>query len=218
MVRLSYAGVEDWQKGHLRAYIVRLRKVCGDGLRAYAWCAELQKRGAVHYHLMLVVLKGTNVPTPDAGMWVHGSSNIQTGRSVFYLCTYTGKEYQKVGKFPKGMRMYAVWASKEFLDEAAQVMLKLSAFPAWLAAEVRNGNWDNIEFPTRNAGGGWLWKGAIYNSPWGTVNLETQELLRHREWLCSKLYAEAEQVRRQEERGKIVYNWEMWLDMMAREV
>ena len=110
MVRLSYVGVEDYQPGHINIYMKRLKERLGDKLLAWAWVAELQARGAVHYHVLVVVPRGTSFPLPDAsGMWRHGSSNVQTARAgAWYLVKYVGKAYQKdLSKYPKHCRLYA---------------------------------------------------------------------------------------------------------------
>jgi hypothetical protein len=109
MVRLSYAKIEDYQAGHIREYLKRCKERLGNKLLAWAWVAELQERGAVHYHVLVVVPKGTKFPMPDvSGMWKQGSSNVQTARAgAWYLVKYVGKEYQKdLSKYPKGCRLY----------------------------------------------------------------------------------------------------------------
>jgi len=86
-----------------------LKQRLGDDLFAFAWVAELQKRGAVHYHLVLLVRRGTRIPLPDkSGMWSHGHSAIHTARTPYYLLVYVGKEYQKdLSRYPKYCRLYA---------------------------------------------------------------------------------------------------------------
>jgi len=119
MVTLTYRRVQDYRPGHMNYYLKNLKQMLGDGLLAWAWVAELQERGAVHYHLVLVVFQGTNIPMPDVShkasngrtykpMWSHGRSNMRTAKTSFYLVTYTGKESQKdLSRYPKGCRMYA---------------------------------------------------------------------------------------------------------------
>ncbi|MCE9644458.1 MAG: hypothetical protein K8S20_00550 [Chloroflexi bacterium] len=115
MITLTYAPQFDWQPNHIREFMLAYRKQLGDSLLAYAWVAELQKRGAVHYHVMLVVPNYLTVendlPYPDqSGLWTFGFTRVEIARTPFYLVTYLGKEYQKdFSNFPKGIRVFAVF-------------------------------------------------------------------------------------------------------------
>jgi|SRR5579859_6369944 len=168
MITLTYAGVGDWQAGHIRQYMRRIRKRCGPRLLAYAWVAELQERGAVHYHILLVCKRGTFIPMPDkSGMWSHGSSKIETARTVFYIAKYVGKEYQKMGVFPRGLRMWAVWIAKDVIGAGERFIFRLSAYPRWLRDLVRDELIGGCrELPKRVIGGGWMWAGRVVHSPW----------------------------------------------------
>jgi hypothetical protein len=109
LITLTYKKKSDYRPGHIGDYLRNLKKRLGKNLYAFGWVAELQARGAVHYHLVLVVKHGTDIPKPDKkGYWVHGMSKIETARTAFYLATYTGKKYQKdLSKYPKSCRLYA---------------------------------------------------------------------------------------------------------------
>lgn len=108
MIGMTYKNADDYKPGHFHQYLKKIKQMLGENLIGFAWVAELQMRGAIHYHLMLAVKKGTRIPKPDeSGMWPWGSSNICTARSYFYICSYLGKEYQKdLDKYPKSARMY----------------------------------------------------------------------------------------------------------------
>jgi hypothetical protein len=109
MVLLTYRRVMDYRAGHINLYMKALKQSLADGLLSFAWVCELQARGAVHYHLVLVVKKGTRIPLPDkSGMWSHGLSGIHTARTPYYLVKYVGKAYQKdLARYPKSCRLYA---------------------------------------------------------------------------------------------------------------
>jgi hypothetical protein len=92
---------------------------------------ELQERGVVHYHV-LIVFRG-RCPIPDkpfklrtrkrfAALWEYGMSNtVFDVRHPFYVCKYVGKEYQKdFEKFPRGAHAWAVW----FSDHALKLGLR----------------------------------------------------------------------------------------------
>jgi hypothetical protein len=109
MLTLTYRRVGDWKPGHIGTYLKNIKTKLGKNLLAFAWVAELQARGAVHYHVMLLVEIGTQIPMPDKkGYWTHGRSNVETAKTAFYLASYAGKKYQKdLSKYPKGCHLYA---------------------------------------------------------------------------------------------------------------
>src|SRR3989304_9388508 len=65
MITLTYAPGRDWHKNDIRDFLRGVRRHISDSLLAYAWVAELQKRGAVHYHMYCAVEPGVVIPTPD---------------------------------------------------------------------------------------------------------------------------------------------------------
>lgn len=165
MVTLTYRPGEEWHSGDVGAFMRRMRRRLGAGLLAYAWVAELQLRGAVHYHVLLLVKQGTPIPKPDeAGIWRKGATRVETARSPFYVVTYTGKEYQKAGPFPKGLRMFAVWVRKDVTGEVERWVHRLSTLPRWLSERVREQ--EPGTFPKRHKGGGWMLCGVLLLSPW----------------------------------------------------
>lgn len=115
MLTLTYADAETWKPNDIRNFMLSLRKVLGEALLAYAWVLEMQKRGAPHYHVLLYVKRGTNIPKPDEELWKHGLSRIETAKSAFYIAKYTGKEYQK-HDLPPNARMFAVWIKSGALE------------------------------------------------------------------------------------------------------
>lgn len=114
-----------------------LRKTVGESFLAYGWVAELQKRGAVHYHIYCAVTAKTIIPKPDSsGMWPYGMSRVETRKSPYYLLSYASKKHQKIGKFPKGMRMVHVWIKKGLLPTYERWLFDLSAYPNWLRDQL----------------------------------------------------------------------------------
>lgn len=110
MLTLTYRGLNDWKQRDITEFIRQVKKDLGSNLLGYCWVAEVQKRGALHYHVILWIEKGIPIGYPDKmGWWKHGSTRVTTAKSPFYILTYTGKEYQKeFSKFPKGARCHAV--------------------------------------------------------------------------------------------------------------
>lgn len=75
----------------------------------YLWVAELQKRGALHYHLMVWLPRGLHLPKLDRrGWWKHGMTKVETARNpVGYLVKYASKfRPEDIARFRKGTRLY----------------------------------------------------------------------------------------------------------------
>lgn len=128
MITLTYRKVEDYQAGHIHEFMKNVKQRLGSSLLAFAWVAELQARGAVHYHVMLVTESGKILPKPDdAGMWKYGMSRIEKARTFYYICTYLGKEYQKdLDKFPRSCRLYsASMRSDKVMSETFRALSNL---------------------------------------------------------------------------------------------
>lgn len=112
LVTLTYRPGVRWQREHVSYFVRRLRKWCEQsGVRCrFVWVAELQKRGVIHYHVVLWLPRGLFFTAPDrCGWWPHGMSNVKSVRSsaVGYLLKYASKcESKDVGRFPKGARLY----------------------------------------------------------------------------------------------------------------
>lgn len=171
MVTLTYRPGEDWKKNDIREFMLDTRQVLGKRLVGYSWVAEMQLRGAVHYHVLLLVKKGTNIPMPDkSGLWDRGMSKIATAKSPFYIVTYTGKEYQKLGDFPKGLRLFAVWIDEKIVNKGSYWTFKMSAIPGWFQLIV--GSIGDLDAKYgRSWGGGWHIKEKVYKSPWKIVSI-----------------------------------------------
>lgn len=112
-VTLTYDRADAWRPGHIRDFRQALDKWCRRRrIRCrFVWVAELQKRGAVHYHLVLWLPKGVFLPfLDDRGWWPHGSTNVQTAQSpIGYLVKYASKATPgSLHDFPKGARLFGV--------------------------------------------------------------------------------------------------------------
>jgi hypothetical protein len=134
MITLTYRDVDAWRPLHISQYIASLRGCLFKRLVAYAWVAELQERGAVHYHLLVVVKRGSKIPMPDvSGMWPHGWSNMKTARSPYYVLKYTSKGCMPYeADYPKGLRMFGLHIRSDAVGAAAMWLYRLSVCPLWL--------------------------------------------------------------------------------------
>ncbi|NKF22974.1 rolling circle replication-associated protein [Solimonas marina] len=110
MVTLTYRDVGDWSPRHISEAIKRVRQWMGrrgHKLR-YVWTAELQERGAIHYHIVTWLPQGKDrVPFWDAmGWWPHGSTRSEWAQNgVGYIVKYASKVATK-DKLPCGARMH----------------------------------------------------------------------------------------------------------------
>jgi hypothetical protein len=109
MVTLTYREVGDWEPKHLSRFMGAVREYLRrrDLAVRYVYVAELQERGAVHYHVLFFLPRGVTLPKPDKrGWWPHGSTRIEWVRkAVGYMLKYASKLQSKTGTFPKGLRI-----------------------------------------------------------------------------------------------------------------
>jgi hypothetical protein len=140
-VTLTYRGVHDWSAKHMSKAIEGFRHWCRDRRIPckYTWVAELQSRGAVHYHLLAWLPVGYRMPkwdrrtcTPSgkrtACWWPHGMTNTQVAKAgVGYLMKYLSK-LGELTKFPKGLRLYGVGG----LDKQARAVRSWLNLPEWV--------------------------------------------------------------------------------------
>ena len=174
MLTLTYAPGKEWEAGHIREFMLGLRKYAGNALLGYAWVAELQERGAVHYHVMCWFHKGFFVACPDKnGLWTHGMTRRETVRTPFYLTKYTGKEKQKdFDKFPKGIRVFSVWVS----DVALKTDLRFMSLKLWEQQYVLSDGWESLSFWRKfeKSQSGWI--------AWGFRGSEEEAIEDIRQW------------------------------------
>lgn len=144
MVTLTYRRKTDYKPGHIRDYLKNIKKRLGQNLLAHAWVAELQQRGAVHYHVILVVSPGSDIPIPDKkGYWTHGHSRIETARTAYYLAVYTGKQYQKaLQNYPKHCRLYGMTIRPSMKNKLGSDLLE--AFAVRRRITIKTAEGDNV--------------------------------------------------------------------------
>ena len=136
MLTLTYREVGAWSARHISELLQRIRvwlKRRGHRMR-YVWVAELQQRGALHYHVLVWLPRGLTLPKPDKqGWWAHGSTRIEWARKAAgYLAKYASKLDSKVGiGFPAGARLYG----KGGLEGFGRAVAQWFNLPSW-AREV----------------------------------------------------------------------------------
>lgn len=140
-ITLTYRQGADWERRHVSEFVKLVRQWMqrrGYPCR-YVWVGELQKRGALHYHVLLWVPRRLRLPCPDrCGWWPWGMSKVETARNpVGYMVKYatkTGPEDLK--RLPKGVRLHG---NGGHVPEA-RVQLREVLAPAWLR-EVDGQRW-----------------------------------------------------------------------------
>ena len=144
MVTLTYKGVDDWRPNHISEASERYRRYCVrlGIVPRYLWVAELQKRGAVHYHLIAWLPQGVKMPHWDAStvtpagrvvqpFWPHGMTNSQQAKNgVGYLMKYVSKISDKTD-FPPGLRLYGIGG----LNDDARAVRGWYNLPEWVKRE-----------------------------------------------------------------------------------
>lgn len=139
-ITLTYVGVDDWRPDHMSKATERYRRWClrmGVPCR-YTWVAELQQRGAVHYHLMVWLPRGVHMPMWDKQtkhrgryckpFWTHGMANRQRAKQgIAYLMKYLSK-MGKYHQFPRGCRTHSTGG----LDEHGKLIRSWSTLPYWV--------------------------------------------------------------------------------------
>lgn len=149
MVTLTYADGDHWRPDHLTAFCKTVREWCrrrGIAFR-YVWVAELQKRGALHYHLALWLPPGVKLPKPDAcGWWPHGHTRIEAAKgAVQYLLKYLSKG-SDLRTLPRGARMHGAGG----LEHAYRRARRWLGLPSFVQSRS-----DWADDWRRAAGGGW---------------------------------------------------------------
>ena len=133
MLTLTYRDVDGFEPRHVSELLKRIRQWLqrrGKGFY-YVWVAELQQRGALHYHIVIWLPKGLTLPKPDKqGWWPHGSTRIEWARHpVGYLIKYASK-FDIKGGLPKGCRLHGAGG----FDEASKQIRRWFNLPTWLKA------------------------------------------------------------------------------------
>lgn len=180
MLTLTYREVGAWNPRHISDLLRLVRQWLGRrGVRfRYVWVAELQQRGALHYHALIWLPRGLTLPKPDKqGWWPHGSTRIEWARQpAGYLVKYASKLDSKVGTgFPPGARLHGHGGLEDFGRSVAQWF----NLPAW-AREVC----DLAGRAVRRKGVGLVDRqsGICLPSPWGVSISPAGTVTATRRW------------------------------------
>jgi hypothetical protein len=166
MVTLTYENVDGWGPKHVSEFLNVVRK-WGERkgfVIPYVWVAELQRRGAVHYHVIVWLPKRMTMPKADkAGWWRHGmSQRVKATKAIGYLLKYASKG--DTGVFPRGLRLFGYGG----LTSSGRAVRYWLTLPGWIHEKARS-----FQRITRLPGGLWVQEntGEIWRSPWEFVAL-----------------------------------------------
>jgi len=182
MYTLTYRGVDDWQPRHIGGLCRWMRR---QGSSGYVWVAELQKRGAVHYHALFLLPNGQPWRKPDAaeGGWAHGWTWVTDKiEKPWYIMKYLqkGSKDGSVPSFPKGLRLYGLSQSTvRRLSFEGQVAYRHSQIPAWF---WRNTDDDCRDISSFRTLGGVLSGGLLAYSPYSKIDLPPVDTLNGTEY------------------------------------
>lgn len=171
MYTLTYAKCGEWEPGHISAFCRWLRD---HGTVGYTWVAELQERGAVHYHILSVLPQNQRwvKPTIAAGGWAKGFTWVTPHvRKPFYIMKYIqkGVSREKRRSWPKGIRLYGVARrALSHLSYNDRCDERLSLLPVWFREGATS---DSRSLSSKRAVGGVVWGESFGISPFSKVAL-----------------------------------------------
>jgi hypothetical protein len=169
MITLTYAPGRDWCSDHVRDFLKRIKAwAARNGVDhfPYTWVAELQERGAVHYHVLLWLPRRLLVPKADKrGWWPHGSTRTEAVKqtAVGYVAKYASKLQTKAGqKFPRGLRLHGAGGIRG---------TALRVVRWWMAPRWARDLAPDPELDLRRVVGGYCARatGEFFRSPWRLV-------------------------------------------------
>lgn len=168
MVTLTYRPGLEWRSSDVRGYLERCRKFVQSHKHTfrYTWVAELQARGAVHYHVLVWLPQGLVLPKADvSGWWPHGMSRMEWSRApIRYLMKYGTKLSSKGGTLPRGLRLHGAGG----LSRADRGVRRWWVAPSWVRQRFPGEQLVRRVGSAAGAACGWLAEGTgeFCASPW----------------------------------------------------
>lgn len=188
-VGLTLAPGVEYRPRLISDWIRAAKRELGGSYLDHFFVAEMQERGAVHWHVCVVIRRGGRLEMPDkSGSWPWGSSSVKVCRQMAdakYMAWYWSKEDQKGGpggpSFPDGLRMFG-HGNGRGMPVRQRLMFRLFSLPMWLRDMVLKEGWEGglpirtkcsywtkdkvLGLTYRVWGRGWWLNGRTVFSPW----------------------------------------------------
>lgn len=164
---LTYRNVGDWNPKDITYFLNRVRiHLYRRGLPfIYVWVAELQKRGALHYHVLIWLPKGFKLPKfARFGWWSHGFTDQKIARkSVGYLMKYVSKTDSK-NTYPSGVRIYGYGGANELVKRR----IRFFRCNKTVRIQIVNAgySWSDVDMRRVNGGKADILTGWFFPSEW----------------------------------------------------
>jgi hypothetical protein len=173
MYTLTYKPGIEWSSAHMLKFLDWLEVEQRNPLNV--WVAELQKRGAVHYHVLALLPPGEKAKSPSQNKrtpngrgwgWPQGRTHITRGiKYPWYLLKYIQKgNGDSEHEYPYKCKTFGCSRGRlwDYLESAEKDRRLLLSLPGWAAASAAESGLPNI---SRNVVGGVRIAGWFVSSP-----------------------------------------------------
>jgi hypothetical protein len=173
MITLTYRRVDQWRPTQISEWSAYWRDSVG---REYVWVAELQERGAMHYHFLSSLPLETRWDKREYDRaWYHGFTYVTDDiRKPMYIMKYLQKELQKDGhKFPRGARIVGSTRPTCYIGHRANKERVVSRYPHWVQRTMDEaGGVGGVGVVSRSSNG-FRFDGQLAISPYAPSALPT---------------------------------------------
>jgi hypothetical protein len=174
-ITLTFADtVESWQaeraiQKFLNALRTWAKRKCGVKILVYFWTSEVQERGALHYHILVLGAPYISKAQISA-WWRYGFVDIRAvddiGRAFKYLAKYLwkwGKIWDtlevlddEVAALPVWWFLFSVYSKRRYGFSKWFQLSAIERIPRWVRQDLAQvGFLDILRKASRAAGGGW---------------------------------------------------------------
>jgi hypothetical protein len=171
MFTLTYRPGANWGASQISSFI---KWVTGKYGRAYVWVAELQKRGAIHYHVLTSIGEGEMWNKQEIAFeWYYGIVWVTDGiRKPMYIMKYLQKGYQKNGhRYPKGARIIGATGGARCLSDSERRRRISDRFPSWIQSGFDSREREEIGSLLFRGNGGFYYGGEFAINPYSVAEL-----------------------------------------------
>lgn len=166
-ITLTFADTaESWDTERaIQKFLDTLRhwvKRQGVKMFAYFWTAEVQERGALHYHLLVLGMPYIQ-KEQIAAWWSHGFVDIRAvddiGRAFKYLAKYLWKWGHLAGdpeSLPAWWFLFSIYTKRRYGFSKWFTLSPIERMPRWVKESLhRFCNLGDVQKASRAVGGGW---------------------------------------------------------------